>query len=272
MSLSQFSTLSWGTVQRWAGLCLAGWTPAERTPCPLPPDRLMFVGGGDFVEIGNEFLGHFIQLGRLQPHAHVLDVGSGVGRMALPLTTYLNGRGAYDGIEIVNDGVTWCQQHITPRFRRFRFHWANVLNRHYNPTGQVKASEYRFPFDDATFDFVFLTSVFTHMYPEDVAHYTAEIARVLKPGGRLLATYFLLNDGAMRGIEAGGLALDFQFRYERHWAISEETPEGAIALFEHDVMAMFAANGLVSESVRYGAWSGRAEPLSFQDIVVAVKP
>jgi SAM-dependent methyltransferase len=259
-------------LQRWLDHRLADWSPADRTACPLPPERLMFVGGGDFEAIGNEFLGHFIQLGRLQPHEHVLDVGSGIGRMARPLTTYLNRLGAYDGIEIVSEGVDWCRAHITPRNRRFRFHRANVFNRHYNPAGRVRAADYRFPFGDATFDFVFLTSVFTHMFPEDVAHYLAEIARVLKPGGRVLATYFLLNEESMRRIEAGGLALDFRFRHARYWTVSEESPEGAIALHEHDVLAMVRDCGLMPEPIRHGAWSGRAEHLSFQDILVATRP
>ena len=41
-------------------------------------------------------------------------------------------------------------------------------------------------------DVAFLTSVFTHMLPEDVEHYLDELARVLKPGGRTLITWFLL--------------------------------------------------------------------------------
>ena len=49
---------------------------------------------------------------------------------------------------------------------------------------ETKASEYTFPYEDGEFDVVVLTSVFTHMLPDDVAHYLDEIARVLKPGGR----------------------------------------------------------------------------------------
>jgi len=45
--------------------------------------------------------------------------------------------------------------------------------------GTVAASEFVFPFADASFDFVSLASVFTHMLPVDLEHYAGQIARVL---------------------------------------------------------------------------------------------
>src|SRR5690348_5915887 len=73
---------------------------------PVPPSELCFVGDGDFRAIGAEFLKRFVRHGGLAPRDRVLDIGSGIGRMALPLTQYLE-NGTYDGIEIVADGVAW---------------------------------------------------------------------------------------------------------------------------------------------------------------------
>ena len=56
---------------------------------------------------------------------------------------------------------------------------------------QMDAEKLDFP--DATFDFVCATSVFTHMLPAGVANYLREIRRVLRPGGRCLATFFVLR-------------------------------------------------------------------------------
>ena len=39
-------------------------------------------------------------------------------------------------------------------------------------------------------------SLFPYLLAEEFEHYAAEIARVLKPGGRLLATFFLLDEEA----------------------------------------------------------------------------
>jgi len=159
-------------------------------------------GDGDFEAIGKEFLGYFITLGGLTPDDAVLDVGSGIGRMAIPLASYLSKRGRYEGFDIVPEGVRWCQQHLTPRYPRFRFQVADVRNQLYNPKVTASATDYRFPFDDGTFDFCFCTSIFTHLLPDEVSHYLAEISRVLRPGGRCLATFFLAQDGACAGVES----------------------------------------------------------------------
>src|SRR3954470_20703716 len=65
---------------------------------PEPPPELRFVGDGDFRAIGAEFLGLFARLGGLRPGDAVIDIGCGIGRMALPLTQYLDPASArYDG-------------------------------------------------------------------------------------------------------------------------------------------------------------------------------
>ncbi len=54
-----------------------------------PPGWRNFVGGGDFKVIGNEFFRYFVEIGGLKPHEKVLEVGCGIGRMAVPLMGYL---------------------------------------------------------------------------------------------------------------------------------------------------------------------------------------
>src|SRR5688572_22585232 len=130
----------------------------------MPPDELMFVGGDrtNFKQMGEKWRQTLIQFGGLQPHHRVLDVGCGVGRMAVGLTDYLTPPGSYDGFDTVPEGIEWCQRQITPRFPHFRFRHADVYNEHYNARGRFTASEYKFPYADDSFDFVFLASVFTH--------------------------------------------------------------------------------------------------------------
>jgi len=54
---------------------------------------MIFVGDGDYEKAGNEFFVYFREFGKLKPSDKVLDVGCGIGRMSLPLTTYLAGGG-----------------------------------------------------------------------------------------------------------------------------------------------------------------------------------
>ena len=129
----------------------------------VPPTDLMHVGGGDFEKIGKEILQTLIEIGGLKPNERVLDVGCGVGRAAIPLTNFMKDNGSYEGFDIVPKEIKWCQKNISRRFPNFRFQLADVYNKAYNPYGKYKASDYKFPYEDESFDFVFLTSVFTHL-------------------------------------------------------------------------------------------------------------
>ncbi|XHX81155.1 MAG: methyltransferase domain-containing protein [Stenomitos frigidus ULC029] len=145
----------------------------------LPPESMIFVGSGDFSEIGQIFKTYFIELANLQPDEKVLDIGCGIGRMAVPLTNYLSKKGGYWGFDIVKSGIDWCQSHISPRFSNFHFQHSDVYNSHYNPSGRSQAQNFQFPFNEESFDFIFLTSVFTHMLPSSLENYLSEISRVL---------------------------------------------------------------------------------------------
>ncbi len=52
---------------------------------------------------------------------------------------------------------------------------------------EIKIDQYRIPFEDSVFDFIFSESVFEHVgnYPETIA----ELSRVLKPGGLCIHTF-----------------------------------------------------------------------------------
>jgi SAM-dependent methyltransferase len=204
----------------------------------------------------------------LRPDDRILDVGSGIGRVAQPLTEYIGPNGAYEGLDIVNEAVTWCTEHITTAHPNFRFRHAPVHNDRYNPTGTVRDQEFVFPYDDASFDVVVLTSVFTHMLPAGVAQYLGQIARVLHPGGRALITMFLLNpeSDALRTRPASL----FSFSHDRgNYAIQvPNPPEAAVAFREDFVRGLFAAHGLVPQ-IHYGSWCGRADHLDLQDVLVA---
>lgn len=260
----------------WATRDVVGRMVGRDDPL-VPPTRLMFDGPRGvraYRDNGREFLAHFRTLGRLRPTEDVLDVGSGIGRKAMPLTGFLASTARYEGFDLNPVGVEWCQEHISSRFPNFRFQRADVYNAHYNLEGAAKASEYVFPFDDASFDFVFLGSVFTHLVPADLDNYVGQIARVLRPGGRMLATFFLLDDETRR-LTADGVAF-YDFRHHRpgHSIVDPGDPEYAVAYETLDIVETVRGRGLEvdDESIFLGSWAGRRYGLSFQDIVVATKP
>ncbi|HEV2061686.1 MAG TPA: class I SAM-dependent methyltransferase, partial [Solirubrobacteraceae bacterium] len=146
-----------------------------------------------------------------------------------------------------------------------------LYNRRYNPRGAHSASDYRFPYEDGRFDFAILASVVTHLLETEADHYLAEIARVLRPGGRVLATFFLLNDESRALIAEGRTSLGF-LDPEAHVAVVDvDVPEEAVAYDEAWVRERLEANGLALQDTRYGSWCGRDDYTSFQDLVVAAR-
>ncbi len=239
-----------------------------------PRPGLFSVGGGDFRAIGLGIVAEIREACALAPDHHVLDVGCGTGRVAIPLTQYLSAEGRYEGFDPVARAIRHCSTRITPSYPLFRFQVADLYNKRYNRRGRIKDSEHRFPYPDASFDLVFATSVFTHLLPEGSARYVAESARVLKPGGRFFATWFLLNAESEAALDAGRSTISFPRRQELHRLHSARNPESAVAYDEGFVLDLYAIHGLtLREPAGHGSWSGRAPSgyAGYQDRVVARK-
>lgn len=235
---------------------------------PHPPPDSIFVGDGDYRAIGAEFLGHFVRIGRLQAHERVFDIGCGIGRMAVPLTQYLDPeRGSYDGVDPVMDGILWCAQTITPAYPRFRFQRLDIAHPLYNPQGSLPGNEVRFGFPNQSFDFITMTSVATHLPPDELVVYLNEAARLLAPGGRLFLTAFAL-DGQSTGQER----LKFRRWGEGPgWYAIEEAPLAAAGIDAGFLLEHATQAGLAVERLDPGHWRGHSAA-HYQDLLVAVKP
>lgn len=236
---------------------------------PVPPRELMLCGDGDFRAIGAEFLAHFIRRGSLSPEDRVLDLGCGVGRMALPLTQYLRG-GTYLGLDVIAPAIAWCARTISPLYPAFSFAHLDVAHPLYNPGGAIDADAVSLPVPDASVDFVALVSVLTHLDERALDRYAREIARVLSPGGRCFATAFLLNRPSREGIARGAARPAFPDAVAEAVLYADaEAPLAAVAFDEDLLLARFLDAGLKRRRpAAYGAWSGREHGLSFQDICV----
>jgi SAM-dependent methyltransferase len=211
----------------------------------------------------------------LEPHHRLLDLGCGVGRLAVAVSAYLNESGRYVGLDTDRKAVELCNEWIGSRLAQFTFVWADVFNTSYNRRARATAAQYRFPFDDRSFDFVFSNSLFTHLVPDDARNYFREIGRVLKPGGRTVNTIFLLNEESLAQVEGGESPQGPLHAFGDLALVKRpKQPEAWIALDEEFVRGAHDEAGLGIEQVRYGAWSGRkasGPSLGKKDIILAEK-
>lgn len=234
-----------------------------------PPKGKIFIGRGDFLAIGEAFFKHFKKYGNLTPQSHILDIGCGIGRMAVPFTNFLGKDGSYEGFDIVKQGIDWCTQNITKRYPNFHFTWIPLKNELYNLDTQENASKMTFPYKDGSFDFVFLTSVFTHMLTEDVENYIKEISRVQKPGSTCFATFFILDDESENAMFTKGLK-NFKYNFGNYSLMDKTVKEANVAYKKEYIFELLKANGLEVTHFIRGNWSGvHSEGLDeHQDIII----
>jgi SAM-dependent methyltransferase len=226
------------------------------------------VRGRDFKATGDHFLQKLTADAGLTSASRVLDLGSGCGRIAIPLTGVLR-EGFYRGLDVSKQLVRWCQRKVTPRYPAFQFIHADLRTELYNPHGKVVADTYTVPFPVKHFDLVVATSVFTHLPPRAIEHYLQECSRVLSAGGHLFATFFLIESGTRS--PDGGLNFAHEFE-EGSRVLHPGSPQKAIAIRTDWVVAAASQAGLEANlPVRWSLWTGRHDGYSGQDVIIFTK-
>lgn len=223
---------------------LADRVLGRRDPA-LPPKAGTFTGAvQDFAASGEVLVEALGSVAGATPSSCVLDVGCGLGRLALAMSRFLDVNGRYEGLDIVPAGIEWCTQHVVGPHGNLHFTLADVYNKEYNPKGRVQPADYRFPYPDETFDVAVLVSVFTHMLPADLDRYVSQIARVLRKNGRIFATYYLITPESVRLMSSRGCSVRFKHNLGSHWTQSESVPELSVAYDERYIRGGCQVNGV----------------------------
>jgi SAM-dependent methyltransferase len=238
----------------------------------LPAYYLPGIGGGEFVAVGEELTDLLRRHGKLRRSDRVLDLGCGLGRLAIPLQRVLT-RGSYEGLDIVEGIIEWNRVNVSGVSPHFGFHHLDVASSTYNPGEGRPAEEVTFPFPDGEFSFAFAFSLFSHLDPAGTCRYLAELARVLRPGGRAVLTFLLLDEEARRRAAESLTDISLPHAWEHGLLASIEEPEAAVAYDAEWILERIAEVGLsLTSPIRWGQWSGRPSGLSYQDVLLLRRP
>jgi SAM-dependent methyltransferase len=159
---------------------------------PLPPEEMRaLVGLTDPALFDNPNGANVLPEAGERAYGAVFDFGCGCGRHARKLIQQQPQPERYVGIDLHAGMIRWCNEKLAPLAPQFRFLHHDVYNAGLNPASRAAMAD--FPVEDHAFDVVVAHSVFTHVVEEAALHYLAECARVLRPGGTLVSTWFLFD-------------------------------------------------------------------------------
>ena len=204
----------------------------------------------DFEGSGGEYIAYLKLLCGLKPGDELLDIGCGCGLMCLPLSEnlvlpkYLK---SYVGMDTDKGLIDWCRENV--KYGNCFFILLEDRDGGYLPA------------ESNSFDVILAKSLFTHLLKEETENYLNEIKRLLRLGGRCLATFFLLNEVEPKG--------RYTFKFVSYPEAYERITgkRAAVAYDEKWLLGLLKRMGF-SVDVYSGSWRGDGKGLSFQDIII----
>lgn len=211
----------------------------------------------------------------------ILDVGCGSGLLAIASEPFLGSEGRYVGLDVMKHEIDFCRSNYDTG--QFEFIHLDVNNPLYNPSQESRLSPWGVPDDD--FDLMLALSVWTHLDEENATFYFREVNRVLKPNGRAMISFFLLDDDYKASLsERSGSKGRYHTTHKNRWVFDQpvrgsdawfttswaEVPEEAIGVTPQGLERLVAASGLTLLEHHAGNWK-EAPGLYFQDVVLLEK-
>jgi SAM-dependent methyltransferase len=221
-----------------------------------------------------ELVAYLRLLAQLRDGDRLWDLACGCGLLELALND-LGWQGQLVGSDIHKPSIDWAQKHLGTRFSGHKFVHMDIYSPAYYPKGKLNAQEWLDSFVEKEFDVAVAKSLFTHLLPEEVDIYLRGIADRLKIGGKALLTFFILNEEQQRLAALGKNRMLFHpYSEDKRCAVYRPlAPTAAVAYEQNYLEKRLREAGFKVEgwSRHHGAWTGRPDALSFQDIIVVEK-
>lgn len=208
----------------------------------------------------------------------ILDIGCGTGLLGIASEAFIADGGKYTGLDVMQADIQFCQQHYpSPAFEFIHF---NVHNSMYAPKQHKELVPW--PLDGQQFDVVTALSVWTHLNETDARFYLKEVKRVLKPKGKAIISFFVLDETYQASLtkrteDLGRFHRTAQTQWifdssaygSEHWRCRSyaKLPESAIGITSEGLESLLSESGLTLLEKHLGSW--KEQPgLFFQDVLV----
>jgi len=211
----------------------------------------------------------------------ILDVGCGTGLLGIASEPFLGQGGKYTGIDVMKRDIDFCRRHYSSA--NYEFVHFDVSNPAYAPKQKHTGAEW--PVESECFDLATALSVWTHLNEEDASFYFREIGRVLKPDGKAIITFFLLdetytNSLGIRSRQEGR----FHMTPQSDWVFDQpsygsdawlhpawaKVPENAIGISEVGLDRLITDSGMKLIDHYPGSWK-EVPGVFFQDVLIFQK-
>lgn len=225
-----------------------------------------------YFSLGKEQAEKIIQWLSIKSEHKILDLGCGCGRIAIHFLNYLSKQGKYFGIDNNMELLSYCSDNISKLKDNFQFQYIDVYNGAYAREGKLKAQEVILPMENESVDIVIMWSVFTHMNFRDINSYLKEIYRVLKKGGKFIASLNLYNEFISNQIKMDKAYLDIKYSIDEYsYSLDTEIPEWGFAHKEEKLKEAYWRNGFLINEIKYGIWPCKELTGEFHDCIIAQK-
>lgn len=245
------SLLSYNPVFKIAGNAVSNVLGA---PFPefrkLPPNHLRVrVGAGTQIFnnhahhllMGSQFWIEYFSKGYLTADSDIVEIGCGCGRIAMHLNAEYF-RGTYLGIDIDPEMIDYCRSYLPSP--RFTFSLSPQTSSTYRGADNLSTAPGDFTIAAPNSkDFVFSTSLFTHLLEKEMGFYLRESFRALRDNGTMVMSFFCLEYVDL------GKPWTFSHRMGNAFIDDEKYPEAAVGYSKDYMIKLAGESGFRDISV-----------------------
>ena len=175
--------------------------------------------------------------------SNIVEIGCGYGRKAYHLLNYeLQGQrfsGTYHGVDIDEELLAFARKKFPAP--QYSFQLTPHKSQTYGTTAASDGVQCRIEREDDSQDFLFSTSLVTHLLEPELLNYITQSYRVLRPGGFTQMNFFCMD--FLRDKKILGSRWTFAHRIGRAHVESQQYPEAAVAYNQEDMIAFYRNAG-----------------------------